>query len=123
MQLSREESFVGPRAPNRNLRGRLFAELMAFLAALQFWAEISGAFLAVLYVVAGPLVCRWGGESDAKEIFVAFVGGCKPAGVTGGRHMPKKPSQFDSTLGYPGEDVAVQPRKTRAKLSIYLSFP
>ena len=113
---------MGPRAPNRNLRGRLFAELMAFSAVLQFWVEISGAFLSVLYVVVGPLLRSWGGESDAKAIFVALIGGCTPVGATGGRHIPKKPRQFDSTLGYPGEDVAVQSRKTRAKLSHYLSL-
>ena len=101
---------MGPRAPNRNLRGRLFAELMAFSAASQFWVEISGTFSAVLYVVVGPLLCGWGRESDAKEIFVAFVGGGVPAGAIRGRHTPRKELQFDNTLGYPGEDVAVQSR-------------
>ena len=105
---------MGPGAPNRNFSGRLFAELMAFSAALQFWDEISGTFLAVLYVVVGPLLHSWGGESDAKEIFVTFVGGCISARATGGRHIPKKALQFDSTLGYPGEDVAMQSRETRA---------
>ena len=111
---------MGPGAPNRNLRGRLFAELMAFSVALQFWVEISGSFLAVLYVVVGPLLHSWGGESDAKEIFVAFVGGCIPVRAIGGRHISKKVMSFDSTLGFPGEDVAVQSRETRAKLSLYL---
>ena len=101
---------MGPGAPNRNLRGRLFAELMAFSAALQFWVEISGTFRDVLYVVVGPLLHSWGGESDAKAIFVAFVGDCMPVRATGGRHIPKRTRQFDSTLGYPGEDVAVQSR-------------
>ena len=105
---------MGPGAPNRNLRGRLFAELMAFSAALQFWVEISGFFLAVLYVVVGPLLHSWGGESDAKEFFVAFFGGGRPGRATGGRHIPKKAMQFDSTLGYPGEDVAVQSLETLA---------
>ena len=81
---------MGPGAPNRNLRGRLFAELMAFSAALQFWVEISGVFLAVLYVVVGPLLHRWGGESDAKEFFVTFFDGDMPGRATGVRHVSKK---------------------------------
>ena len=86
-----------------------FDNFLAFSLALQFWIEISGTSSAVFYVVVGPLAYSWGGECAAKEIFVTFIGGGVPVSATRGRVTSKKKAMtFDSTMGFPGEDVAVQ---------------
>ena len=83
-------------------------DFAAFLTALEFWVIISGTFSAVYHVVAGPLV--YGRESGwaSKAIFVVYVGDSKSANAKRGRASPMKTRVFDSTKGFPGEDVAVQ---------------
>ena len=44
--------------------------------------------------------------TDAKAISVIFFGGAAPESVKGGRSTPLKTRVFDSTMGFPGEDVA-----------------
>ena len=105
---SREESLVGPRAPNCIFMRTFFDEFMVFFLALEFWVVISGTFSASCYVVVGPLVHGRERECVAKTIFVVFVGGGAPACAKGGRATPVKTRVFDSTMGFPGEDVAVQ---------------
>ena len=107
---SREESLVGPRAPNCIFMRTFFDEPLVFFLALEFWVVISGTFSAPCYVVAEPLVHGRERECVAKEIFVVLVGGGAPACTKGGRATPSKTRVFDCTMGYPGEDVAVQPR-------------
>ena len=85
-----------------------FDELTAFLTAFEFWAIISGTFSAVYHVVAGPLVCGRESGWASKEIFIVYVGDGKSADTKRGRASPKKTRVFDSTKGFPGEDVAVQ---------------
>ena len=87
-----------------------FDDFLAFLTALEFWVVISGTISAVQYVVAGPLVHVRERGWAANEIFVVCVGGGKPANTRGGRAAPKKTRVFDSTMGFPGEDVAMQPQ-------------
>ena len=80
---------------------------MVFFLALEFWVAISGTFSAVCYVVVEPLARGREGECVAKEIFVVFVGGGALTAKRG-RTTPAKTRVFDSTMGFPGEDVAAQ---------------
>ena len=79
--------------------------------ALEFWVVISGTISTVYYVVVEPLVQGWDHECVAKEFLVVFAGGGAPANSKRGRATPSKTRVFDCTMGYPGEDVAVQPRR------------
>ena len=85
-----------------------FDDFMVFLTAFEFWVVISGTISVMQYVVAGPLVRGRDRGWDANEIFVVYVGGGKPANAKGGRAGPQKTIVFDSTMGFPGEDVATQ---------------
>ena len=85
-----------------------FDNPVAFLSILNLWVAISGTFSAAFYVVVGPLVRSWEGECVAKAIFVVFVGGVAPKSTKGGRATSAKTRAFDSTMGFPGEDVAAQ---------------
>jgi len=81
---------------------------MAILLALEFWVEISGTISAVYHVVAGPLVHIRESECAANAIFVVYIGGGRPVSTKRRRATPKETRAFDSTMGFPGEDVAVQ---------------
>ena len=85
-----------------------FDDFMAFLTALEFWVVTSGTISAAHYVVAGPLVRGRESGWAANEILVVYVGDGKPADAGGGRAAPQKTRVFDSTMGFPGEDVVVQ---------------
>ena len=87
-----------------------FDNLVAFLFVFRREVEISWAILGVFYVVAGPLGCDWEGELVAKEFLVQLVGGggSAPMGEKRGRTAPLQTKTFDSTMGFPGEDVAMQ---------------
>ena len=78
--------------------------LLVFECAVEISWALSGAFNAVV----GPLERNWEGELVAKEFSVQLVGGGAPVGRKGGRTAPSQTEIFDSTMGYPGEDVAVQ---------------
>ena len=73
---------------------------------LRFWVAIFGAFSMTHYVVVGPLVCDRERECVANENFLIFCGGGALRDVKSGRATPLKKKIFDSTMGFPGEDVA-----------------
>ena len=79
---------------------------MVFSSGLEFWAEISWAFLCTCYVVVGPLACKQESECVVKEIFIELVGGGAPVNEKRGRTTLVKTRIFDCTMGFPGEDVA-----------------
>ena len=83
---------------------------MAFLLILRFvMVEIKSWVLSgVHYVVAGPLVCNRV-DDEVFIIFAELVGSGAPAGENRGWAVPSKKRTFDSTMGFPGEDVAEQP--------------
>ena len=83
-----------------------FVDFVTFFLVLEFWVEISGILSFAFYAVVGPLVRNRENDSVANAIFVMFSGGAAPESKTGGRATPLKTSTFDSTMGYPGEDVA-----------------
>ena len=47
-------------------------------------------------------------DEVSKEIFVEPVDGGRLTGKNRGRAVPSKTKAFDSTMGFPGEDVAKQ---------------
>ena len=87
-----------------------FGHLVTFLLVLKCEVGISWALSDVFYAVAGPLGRDWEGELVAKEFLVLLTGGGVPMGKKGGRTAPLQTKTFDSTMGFPGEDVAAQPR-------------
>ena len=58
--------------------------------------------------MVGPLVQTWESDKVAKTILVQLVGGGALVGEKEGRTTSKKTRTFDSTMGFPGEDVAKQ---------------
>ena len=86
-----------------------FVKFVAFSVSLKCKVEISWDLSGVFYAVVGPLGCGWEGELVAKESLVRLVGGGAPMGEKSGRTAPSQTKVFDSTMGFPGEDVAVQP--------------
>ena len=78
---------------------------MAFSLVFRFWVAISGDLSLVYYVVVGPLVHYREGECVANENFLMFFGGGASRNVLSGRATPWKKRTFDSTMGFPGEDV------------------
>ena len=85
-----------------------YKNFMAFSYIFKFWVEMLWAFSRTCYVVAGPLTCEREGGNVVKEILVLFAGGGRLVGKAGGRATPMKTKVFDSTMGFPGEDVATQ---------------
>ena len=79
---------------------------MAFFLVFRFWVEISRALSLAYYVVVGPLVRDRERECVANENFAIFFGGAASVSVASGRATPWKKETFDSTMGFPGEDVA-----------------
>ena len=76
-----------------------------FVVIFKFLVERSKEILYALQVVAEPLVCMWDEERDSKVIFGLLVGGGAPTCTTRGRTVRQKKKMYDSTKGYPGEDV------------------
>ena len=81
---------------------------MAFFLAFEFWVAISGEISAEYYVVVGPLVQGRDSECVANAFLVVFVGGRAPKSAKRGRATSSKTKVFDSTMGFPGEDVTAQ---------------
>ena len=71
---------------------------------------LSWALSGVLKAVVGPLGYNGEGDAVAKEFLVCFTGGGKPVGKKRGRAARSQKKVFDSTKGFPGEDVAKQPQ-------------
>lgn len=83
-----------------------FANSTVLFLVFRFWAEISRTLSVSYYVVAEPLVRDWECECVAKAILDIFVGGAALMNTKRGRTTPLKKKIFDSTKGFPGEDVA-----------------
>ena len=85
-----------------------FEDLCVFLAFWQFLVERFKECLEVHYIrVAGSLLCdqadKWAASILAWRVDVYALACCR-----GSRSTPRKRQTFDSTKGYPGEDVAAQ---------------
>ena len=85
-----------------------FAKFLTFLLTLRCEVIISWALSGVLKAVVGPLGYNGEGDTVSKEILVWLIGGGKPMGKKGGRPAPSQMKVFDSTKGFPGEDVVKQ---------------
>ena len=80
-----------------------FEGSMVFFAALYCLVEKS-AYSLVLHVVVEPLLREWVDDVVAKEFWM-LIGGCSPVlKAKRGRATLCKQREYDSTLGFPGED-------------------
>ena len=86
-----------------------FEGLAVLFVLCCFGVERSKESFSTLQVVVGPLLCREGEECVVKVISVALVTGGAVTFAKGGRTTLSKKRNFDSTLGYPGEDVDATP--------------
>ena len=92
----------------RDKREMFFEDFVVLFSLLQFQVERLTETLGALQVqVAEPLFCVCGEKCVSKVILVLIVGGGAPAVTRGRRTIPKKSRTFDSTMGYPGEDVTI----------------
>ena len=78
-----------------------------FLAVFEFFVARPKVFLWACQVVVGPL-SRKQVEGCAAKILVLIAGGGALAKSRGGQSTQKKKKTYDCTLGYPGEDGALQ---------------
>ena len=88
------------------LQGMSVAKSVVFSLVLRFWVAALRAFSLACYVVVGPLTRGREEMRVAKESLVIFFGGGALGNASGGRVKSTKTRTFDSTLGFPGEDVA-----------------
>ena len=84
---------------------------LVVLKCLQFFTVRSTESLEVRYGVVVPLLHIWGEECVSKEFPVFIVAGGAVTGFPRGGRATRKESKyqsrnFDSTRGYPGEDIA-----------------
>ena len=79
------------------------ADFMAFFGFLEFLVARSKAFPLLCDVVVGPLAGEW--EDEWITILLQISGADAPSFTSGGRTTPRKNKEFNSTMGYPGEDV------------------
>ena len=98
----------GAWGPELQSKRMSYANFMAFFLVFRCEVEISWVLSGAFYAVAGPLGRDWEGELVAKEFCVQLVGGGAPIGRKRGRTAPLRKRTFDSTMGFPGEDVAMQ---------------
>ena len=80
--------------------------LAVFFAVLQIFCVERNRWLFARHVVVGPLSRGQLEERASKEFFVVDVGDSKLAKAQGGRAVCRNSRTFDSTKGFPGEDVA-----------------
>ena len=83
-----------------------FEVLMVFFTILQFLCVEKNRWLFSRHVVVGPLSRGKFEERVPKAIFVVSAGDGKLVGMQGGRAVCRQRKIFDSTKGFPGEDVA-----------------
>lgn len=83
-----------------------FEGLVVFFCCLELIRIVrSKVSLLMRHIVAVSMTCVWGEERVSKEFLILlFCGGARTESL-GGRTAFCKKSQFDSTKGYPGEDV------------------
>ena len=84
---------------------------LVVLRCLQFFAVRSKESLALQHGVVVPLLYFWEEECVSKEFFVFTVAGGAVAGFPRRGRTTRKWSRhqfrdFDSTRGYPGEDIS-----------------
>ena len=84
------------------------AKFLTFLTILRCDVAISWALSGVFKAVVGPLGHNGEGDTVVKEFLVCLIGGGKPVGKKRGRAARSQKKVFDSTKGFPGEDVAKQ---------------
>jgi len=83
-----------------------FEGLAVFFVVLQIFYIEKNRWPIVRNVVAGPLSRGWFEERVSKEIFIVIVGSGALTATKRGRAVCRKCRVFDSTKGFPGEDVA-----------------
>ena len=83
-----------------------FDGLMIFFTVLQILCVERSRWLFDLHAVVEPLLFGKFEERAPKTISVFSAGDGKPVGTQGGRAVRRKCRIFDSTRGFPGEDVA-----------------
>ena len=83
------------------------ANSVTFLMVLRFWVILSRTLSLVQYVVVGPLLCYRERGGVAKANFATILDGGASGSVASRRAELRKTRTFDSTMGFPGEDVAV----------------
>lgn len=81
--------------------------LAVFFVILQFFRVERNRWLLVGQVVVGPLSLGQPEERVSKEIWVVVVGGGALSEAQGGWAVRGKCRVWDSTKGFPGEDVAI----------------
>ena len=89
-------------ASKNNANWMSVADAIVFFGFLLFRVERSKEFLLLCKVVAGPLTGEWEDEYAATPLLL--FGGGAPSFTLGGLATLWKNREFDSTMGYPGED-------------------
>ena len=82
------------------------ADFIVFFVLSGCWVERLKEVFYLWQVVAGPLAWRRDEKRIAKESFLVIVLGGAETVDGGGRTAPWETEMFDSTMGYPGEDLA-----------------
>ena len=100
---------MGPWAPNC-IKRMPDVNFVEFFLVFRCEVEISWALLGAFYAVVGTLDHNREGELITKVILVQLAGGDRLVGRNRGRTAPSQKKTFDNTMGFPGEDVTVQPR-------------
>ena len=85
-----------------------FVNFLTFLMTLRCDVTISWALSGVLKAVVGPLGYNGEGDTVVKKFLVRLIGDGKPMGKKRERSARSQKKVFDSTKGFPGEDVAKQ---------------
>ena len=80
----------------------VFLGFWALLGFLLFQVGRSNEILLPGHVVVGPLTGKW--EDEYSASLLLFGGGALSFAV-GMLTTPRKNKEFDSTMGFPGEDV------------------
>ena len=78
------------------------ADAIVFFGFLLFRVARSKEFLLHCEVVAGPLTGEW--EDEYAATLLLLLGGGAPSFTLGGLASLWKNREFDSTMGFPGED-------------------
>lgn len=100
---------MGSFESNVGLVTMCIAELLVVLGCNFLCVERSKVVKALYHAVRGPLVP--GQEEECVVVFLCFIAG--GAALSGERmttqHRELQQREFDSTRGFPGEDIAVFP--------------
>ena len=100
------ETICGVEDPELRLMQVSIEGLAVFFTVLQFFCVEKTRWLFSRHVVGGPLSRVKFEERVPKAISVVSAGDGKLEGMQRGRAVRRKSKTFDSTKGFPGEDVA-----------------